>query len=385
MSHALRWVAELCMAGAVIGCAYTIAAGIMLLARGAVRDAMPPPLSFPPVTVLKPLCGAEPGLLERLAAFCAQDYAGPVQVVFGVQVASDPAIEVVRELQARFPRFPIALQVDGREHGGNRKVSNLINMLPLARHDTLIISDCDMIVGPHYLSEVAATLAQPGVGAASCLYYGVAADSISSRLAALAINTHFLPLVVTALRLRLAQPCFGATIAIRGGLLDEIGGLGAFGDVLPDDHAIGYSVRSTGREVAFAPTAIGHACPDCGLGTTWSRQLRVARTIRLIDPIGYAGTIIANPFALALVAALMGSPGAAAVMSCALVCRIILCAGAQRAFRMPPQPYWLIPVHDVIAFAIYAVSFAGTTVMWRGYRYSVAEDGTMTKDAARSA
>lgn len=385
MSHALRWIAELCTAGAVIGCAYTLAAGIMLLARRSARNAVPPPASFLPVTILKPLCGAEPGLFDRLAAFCSQDYAGPVQVVFGVQAASDPAIEMVRELQARFPRLPIALQIDGREHGGNRKVSNLINMLPLARHDTLIISDCDMIVGPHYLAEVVATLARPGVGAASCLYHGVAAGSVASRLAALAINTHFLPLVVTALRLHLAQPCFGATIATRRALLDDVGGLRAFGDVLPDDHAIGQSVRGAGHAVAFAPTAIGHACPDDDMGATLSRLLRVARTIRLIDPIGYAGTIIANPFALALTAALLGASDAGAMMGCALVCRMILCACAQHAFRLPAQPYWLIPVHDVIAFAIYAVSFAGTTVMWRGYRYRVAEDGTMSRDAPRSA
>src|SRR5262249_35354575 len=153
------------------------------------------------------------------------------------------AIEVVRGLQARFPDVPIRLHIDARQHGFNRKVSNLINILPLARFETLVMCDSDVEVAPGYLAEIVATLEQPNVGAATFLYHGVAADSIPARLAALAINTQFLPQVITALRLHLAQPCLGPTIAIRRRVLEEIGGLHAFTDVLAEDHAIGQAVR----------------------------------------------------------------------------------------------------------------------------------------------
>jgi cellulose synthase/poly-beta-1,6-N-acetylglucosamine synthase-like glycosyltransferase len=128
-----------------------------------------------------------------------------------VQAPSDPAIAVEPQLQAQFADVPIALQVEARAHGSNRKLSNLINMLPLARHDILIIADSDMVVGARYVGRVVALLDEPSVGAATCLYHGIPDGSISSRLAALAINTQFLPQVVTALRCGLAQPCFDAT------------------------------------------------------------------------------------------------------------------------------------------------------------------------------
>ena len=37
------------------------------------RKSMRPPVKLPPVTVLKPLCGAEPGLYENLRTFCQQE------------------------------------------------------------------------------------------------------------------------------------------------------------------------------------------------------------------------------------------------------------------------------------------------------------------------
>ncbi len=46
----------------------------------------------PGVSLLKPLYGDEPFLLRNLASFCAQDYAGPVEVLFGVGRADDAAV-----------------------------------------------------------------------------------------------------------------------------------------------------------------------------------------------------------------------------------------------------------------------------------------------------
>jgi ceramide glucosyltransferase len=383
MTHALPFVAEICLSGAVIGCCYSVAAGIMTLAHARRTRRRTAPATEPPVTILKPLCGAEPELFERLTAFCTQDYAGPVQIVFGVQAASDPAIAVVRRLQCCFAHVPIALQIDEREHGSNRKVSNLINMLPLAHHGILVFSDSDIVVGPDYLSDVVASLEGPTVGLVTCLYHGDAAESVASRIAALAINTWLLPQTVTALGLRAAHPCFGVTIAMRREMLDRIGGLHPFASVLADDYAIGAAVRQTGLELAVSRSLVGHVCPDCGAAATLSRLLRVARTIKLIEPVGYVGTILANPLALAFLALLLQARGAGAVVVFAVASRMILAICVQYAFGLPRQTYWLLPLHDLVAFAMYVVSFGGKTVTWRGYRYRVARDGTMiAEDAA---
>jgi len=383
MAYILTFLADLCIAGALVGCAYTLLASVVVWRFQSIRPAGP--ASYPAISILKPLDGAEPDLLARLSSLCTQDYPAPVEIICGVQASSDPAIAVVQRLKARFPDVPITIHVDARQHGYNRKVSNLINMLPLARYDTLVMCDSDVEAGPGYLAETVATLAQPNVGAATCLYHGVAAaDTFASRLGALAINTQFLPQVVTALRFALAQPCLGPTIAIRRQTLDAIGGLQAFTDVLAEDHAIGKAVRDAGLEVAFAPGSIGHVCFDGGAWTMLARQLRVARTIKVVDPIGYAGTAITHPFALAVVGALLGAAGAGAVVAGALACRLVLCLAVQRAFRLPPQPARLVPLHDLAAFAVYLASFAGGRVIWRRYKYRVASDGTLVERPSRA-
>jgi ceramide glucosyltransferase len=383
MVYLLNLVADLSIAGAVVSCAFTLLASVLVLRYRPVRRSGP--TQYPPVTILKPLDGTEPDLFTRLASFCTQDYPGPIEIICGVGASSDPAIEVVRRLQAHFPDVPITIHVDARQHGYNRKVSNLINMLPLARFETLIMSDSDVEVGPDYVAETVATLEQPNVGAATFLYHGVAAqESIPRRIAALAINTQFLPQVVAALRLRLAQPCLGPTIAMRRRTLDEIGGLHAFADVLAEDHAIGKTVRNAGLDVAVASGSIGHLCFDSGPWAMLARQLRLARTIKVVEPIGYVGTVLAHPFALALLSALLGASGAGAVMAGALACRLALCLAVQRAFRLPPQPSWLIPLHDLAAFAIYLASFVGSGVTWRGYKYRVASDGTLIDQPSRA-
>jgi len=382
MGYALHLLADLTIAAAAFGCVYTLLVSAVVWRLRPERRAAPS--AYPPVSILKPLDGGEPDLLARLEALCTQDYPGPIEIICGVQAPSDPAIEAVKRLQARFPGVAVTIHVDARQHGYNRKVSNLINILPLVRYETLVMCDSDVTVGPGYLADIVATLERPNVGAATFLYRGVASEGVPSRLAALAINSQFLPGAVAALRFRLAQPCLGTTIAMRRRILDEIGGLHAFADVLAEDHAIGKAVREAGHEVAFAPGSIGHVCFDSDPWAALARQLRVARTIRFIDPLGYAGSAIVHPFALAVVGALLGASNAGAVMAAALASRIALCLAVQRAFRLPPQPLWLIPLHDLAAFAIYLVGHAGSRVIWRRYRYRVASDGRLVDQPSRA-
>jgi ceramide glucosyltransferase len=373
----LVWVANFCVAAGTIGCVYTLIAAALVL-RFAQRvgqggDAQPS------VTILKPLCGLEPDLFGRLLAFGHQHYDGPVQVVFGSQDRSDPAIGIVKQLQAACADLPVDLAVDPRAYGTNRKVANLINMTKLARHEIVVLSDSDIEVGPTYLADVVAELHKPGVGAVTCLYHGVTGGGIWSRLSAMSINTYFLPNVVLARSIGLAQPCFGATIALRSETLEEIGGFHAFADCLADDYAVGEAVREAGYDVAIPPFSVGHVCFEQTAAELLRHQMRQSRTIRSIDPVGYAGAIITHPFALALLGALLGSPVGLLVAAIAVVCRTALTLAVERAFALPRHPYWLIPFRDLMAFTTFVSGFFGTSVSWRGSRYRVLSDGTVVQ------
>ena len=213
MNAAISAVGWLFAAIACLGAIYTILAGFAVKWFFLRPDSPPTPCL--PVTILKPLHGDEPGLAASLEGFCTQDYPAPVQIIFGVRDGSDPAAGIVRQLIARHPKLDIHLVVSDRTYGSNLKISNLINMERLVSHPVIVIADSDITVAPDYLRVLMAALAPPGIGFVTCAYVGVPTRSAWSRLSAMAMNYHFLPSVAFGLRIGLAKPCFGPTIALR--------------------------------------------------------------------------------------------------------------------------------------------------------------------------
>jgi ceramide glucosyltransferase len=372
---------DVCLAVAFAGCILMVIESACVL--GFPEDKTTDGVAQPPVTILKPLHGSEPGLAACLTSFSRQDYDGPVQILCGARDSDSTAVATVRAMQRAHADEPIELHVDPRRHGSNRKLSNLINMMPRVRHGTIVLSDSDIAVHPRYLRTVTALLTPPRVGAVTCLYHGIGGDGLWARLSALAINSHFLPQAITGVSLRLTKPCFGATIAMRHSMLERIGGFGRFADELADDYMIGMAVRSTGYDVVTAPFLVGHCCFEDSLRQLLRHQIRVARTIKAIDPIGYAGTIITHPLPLALLGMLSASTSAALLAVAALTARVMLCRCVERRFGLKREQYWLIPLQDVIAFAVYVASFFGATVHWRGADYRVATDGTLVEEDLR--
>ena len=367
--HVIEWVAYSCLAGATFGCLYTAFAAFAVLRFG--RGKTHAPGKPVPVTVLMPLCGHEPGLEARLRALATQDYGAPVQILCALHGADDPAIAVLQKVAADLP------QADPRLHGRNLKMSNLMNVLPRARHDVLLMIDSDILVRPDHVSRIVGELQRGKAGAVTCLYTGVAEGGLWTRLSAECTNMQFLPSVIVGLITRLAEPCFGATIALTRATFERIGGLKPFVDHLWDDYAIGQAVRAAGLDVAVAPLTVGHVCWEGTAREFFDYQLRFARTVASIDPLGNFGAVITYPLALALIALLLGAGAPAlAIGALALASRLALCGAINRRFGLG-SPYWLLPLHDLAAFAVYVVGFFGGTVMWRGQRYRVHADGTL--------
>ena len=372
-SYFLAFIADVLAVGAGLGCLYLVIAAIAV-ERFPKRQ--PFAASDAPVTILKPLHGAEPDLSLRVASFCMQNYNGPIQVVCGVRDSADAAAREISEIEGPKAKW-IELIVNSRDHGSNRKISNLVNMLPSARHETLIVIDSDIEVMPDYLGKIVAHLEGPNVGAVTCLYHGVPKAGAWSQHAALAINSHFLPSVIVALSFGMARPCFGSTIAMRKATLLQMGGFEAFADRLADDYAIGAAVRSAGHEVAVTNFSVGHLCYVENFTALLSQELRVACTIKNIDPLGYVGTLITHPFPLALLSLAFGCEDAGALAVLALTCRGFLCRAVEHAFQLPRQPYRLLPFRDLLSFAIFALSFCSATVTWRGATFRVTSAGNL--------
>jgi ceramide glucosyltransferase len=363
---------------AIAACAYALF-GAVLLRQFAQKSPILAASSRPGLTLLKPLCGAEPELEVNLASFCNQDYSGPVQLVFGVQDPADPAHAVAKRIKERFPNCDIELVIDPRRHGANWKISNLINMLAYSRHEIVVLSDSDIRVEPQYLQTVISVLLAPGAGLASCLYYGFSLGGLWSRLSAAAINEHFLPSALVGLKLGLARPCLGATIALRAEILRRIGGFEAFANQLADDYELGEAVRGLGLKVAVAPILVGHSCAEASFGELMRHELRWARTLRLLAPWGYAGLVLTHALPLAIIAAALGGFGATgwATIAVALACRLSIPIQVNALFRKGDVLPWLSPIRDLLSFAVFLASFVPVPLSWRGSRYALRSDGTL--------
>ncbi|MGH7044485.1 MAG: bacteriohopanetetrol glucosamine biosynthesis glycosyltransferase HpnI, partial [Acetobacteraceae bacterium] len=275
-------------------------AGWIAVARFA-ADPRLAPAHRPPITVLKPLHGAEPLLEDALVSLCRQEYPD-FQVVFGVQDPADPAVAVVRRVQARFPGRRLTLVVDPTAHGANRKVANLMNMLPAARHEVLAIADSDLHVASDWLDRLAVALEPPGVGLVTTLYAGLPANGAwVRRLGAEQITHGFLPGVLLARALG-RRDCLGATMVLRRATLARIGGLAALVDHLADDNVLGQRVRALGLDVALADTVVLTTVAEATPGALWRHELRWARTVRALAPAAFAASALQYPIAWALAA-----------------------------------------------------------------------------------
>jgi ceramide glucosyltransferase len=359
---------------AVVGLAYQCASAVAVWRT--LGTPSTPPTEPVAVTLLKPLHGIEPRLAANLGGFVVQDYPGPQQIVFGVSDADDAALATVAALRAAHPDADLETIVDGVRHGSNAKVSNLVNMMAAAKHDVLVVSDSDIAVGPDYLGRVVAALALPGVGAVTCLYHGRGDAGGWSRLAAQGISYGFLPSVVVGLRLRLAEPCMGSTIALTRATLDSIGGFAAFADILADDHAIGVAVRVPGLHVAVPAFTVAHGCVEPSLAAVLRHETRWNVTIRRLDPWGYVGNGLANPLPFALLASAV-HPAAWPLIPAALAARMAVAAAVDTATRSRSAPWWWLPARDLLTFGLFIAGFLVQSVDWRGARLRVARDGSI--------
>ncbi|MGA2760782.1 MAG: bacteriohopanetetrol glucosamine biosynthesis glycosyltransferase HpnI [Candidatus Cybelea sp.] len=342
------------------------AVALLSVARFGRRDPDPTSVDdLPPISLLVPLHGEEAGLEENLRAFALQDY--PVcQLVLGVARADDRALTVARRVAAALPDRHIEINVGEVPGALNPKIANVLSMMRLARHKVLILADSDTRVSPAYARAVTAPLREPGVGVVTCLFRGVPDGTLSAKLAAMFINEQFIPSVLVNCLFGPPRHCLGPTNAIRSGVLSSIGGFEALAPHLADDFMLGNSIAARGLRVVVSGYVITTIVSDSSFTKLWNHELRWHRTIRGVQPAGYAGMFLTYPLPLALLAFLLApQPKRAVTVFVAALARIALQRVSCRALDVAPPPAWLVLPRDLIGIAIWACGLTGRTVHWR--------------------
>ncbi len=360
--------------------------GLASFLRDAHKKLSRPPFlasQLPPVSILKPLKGVDPEIFESFCSHCEQDYP-EFQLIFGVSDPADPAVEVVRKLQTKYPKIPITLVVCERVLGTNIKVSNLAQMLRAARHEILLVNDSDIRVPKDYLRQVVAPLTDSSVGLVTCLYHGVAAPTLGSRLEALSIGTDFVPGVLSARFLEKGLHFgLGSTLAFRRRDLEAIGGFEALFDYLADDYEIGRRIAATGKRVELSAATVATFLPAYTLEQFFQHQLRWSRTIRDARHWGYAGLLFTFglPWALATVLAARGAAWAWILLALTFAARLAVGLGTAVLVLHDQQVLRnivLLPLRDLLAPFFWAASFMGNRIHWRGDVFNL-KNGRLTQ------
>ncbi len=325
----------------------------------------------PPVSILKPLRGVDPQMYESFRSHCAQDYP-EYEIIFGVSDPEDPAAEAVHRLMAEFPKCKVKLVVCTQVLGNNRKVSNLVQMLPHARHGHVIINDSDILVAPDYLCRIMAPFERPEVGMVTCPYRGIAAPTLGSKLESIGISTDFIAGVLVARQIEDGiHFALGSTLAMSRPALDSIGGLEPLVDYLADDFELGYRISGAKYEVVLADVVVETHVPAYSFRGFYEHQMRWARSTRDSRRMGYLGLLLTFglPWAILAVVLSAGASWSWPVLGAALVLR--LAVALQVGFGVVHDRgllarLWLLPLRDLIALWVWFASFADNKVQWRG-------------------
>ena len=340
----------------------------------------------PPVSILKPVHGADPHTYECLRSHCMVDYP-EYEIIFGVDDANDPAVPLIERVKKEFPGRGIEIIVCPRELGTNRKVSNLIQMLPAANHDYLLVNDGDIRVPPEYLRRIMAPLADSKIGLVTALYRGVAGRTLASRLEAVSITDFVTSVLVSYFKPPTFHYGFGSTLAFARGALERIGGFAALADYLADDHQLATLIAEAGYRVVISDLVVETTVPDYSLRDFWNHQLRWARTVRDASPRGNPGLVLTFGVQWAAVA-LIAAAGASwawtllAVAYASRIAALLVTAVAVSKDSATLRRLWLLPLRDLQAVVIWVAAYAGRTVVWGGRRF-ILKHGRLMSVTAR--
>jgi len=349
-----------------------------------IKDYKPASCFQPPVTIFKPVCGPGDEMRENLRSFCEQDYP-EYQIIFGVHDENDPAMADIRKIIAEYPDRDITLVINQRLHGRNSKISNLVNMFPSAKHGILIIADDDMRVPGSYLNTVVAPLADHETGAVTCLYSGSPRGGVVSTLIAMFINEWFLPSVLVSQSLQNNRFCFGATMVVRRDVLAQIGGFNALANYLADDYMLGKLAAGHGHKIHLSHLVVENVVKETSFKSMFLHELRWARTMRTVQPLGYLFTFLTDTLMIGFLAGITAYLYTQQLLWPVIITgsifwiRTLLHLRVQTMLNLRNAgSLWLIPVRDFLTFFVRLASFAGNRIEWKDKSFSVNNAGLMT-------
>jgi ceramide glucosyltransferase len=156
--------------------------------------------------------------------------------------------------------------------------------------------------------------------------------------------------------------------------------------VLADDHMIGKFALEQGYRIELSSYVVDNPINERSFQALFAHELRWARTIWILNPVGHCFSFLINTISVAVICMAINDltfdfePVEIAVIGLAVALRLMLHGIVSKALDVQrPAPYWMIPLRDVLSFAVWAASFLSRDVRWRGERLHAKADGTIAQ------
>jgi ceramide glucosyltransferase len=348
------------------------------------RAEIPRPFT-PPVSILKPVRGSDSDAYENFASFCNQDYP-EYEIVFCVGSPEDEIVPVLDKLKRDFPDLEIRVLFGSLRIATNDKVAKLARLSEEAKYEYFVISDSDVRVRPDYLRSVVAPLANPKVGAVTCLYVSTGEKTFIDKVQTIGMISDFYPGLFVAKELEGVKFALGPSIATTRTHLNQFGGYEKIKNQPADDLLVGRLIAEEGYEVELSPYFIQTVADYQSLSEFFHKRMRWLVVMRHMRPKGHFGLLFTQALPWLFVALVVHPTSTAAL---ALVLTYL-------AFRLATvwlvgiwglkRPLWklmpLVLVWDVLAFCLWIASFGQNTVRWRGGDYYI-RDGNLVPATPR--
>jgi ceramide glucosyltransferase len=341
---------------------------------------------LPGATIMKPVHGMEPRLRESLESFFLQDYPR-FEIIFGARSADDAALETARDLMRQYPQVSARIALSGDPPWPNAKIYSLERMLAQSRYDYLVISDSDVEVGPAYLRQVMGALLEPGVGCVTCIYRGLPVGGLWALLEALGMSVDMTSGVLIADMLEGMRFALGPTMATRRDILEKIGGFQALREYHSDDYLFGNYIAAAGYRVVVPREAINHVVLNRALRPSLAHQVRWMKSTRHSRPKGHLGSGLTFAVPFGLLGLLAGAAShhwkwGLAIFAAAWLNRVVQALAIGWGVARDPRALrfaWLYPLRDLVGSFLWAASYAGNEMDWRGERYRFETGGKIVR------
>ena len=341
--------------------------------------------SAPPITLLKPLKGCDATTADSIRTWFQQEYAGPIQILFGVADPDDPVVPLIDRIMAENPGTECRMIICENLTGANAKVAKLAQLESRAKYDFILVSDADVRVPTDFLRNIVAQWNPGKTGLVNCFYRLANPATTAMQCEAIAVNADFWSQVLQSKSIMPLDFALGAVMLTSRQCLHEMGGFSSLSDCLADDYQLGHRIAGCGYSIALCPVVVECWDSPANWSQVWQHQLRWGRTIRVCQPLPYFFSILSNASlwpALWFLHSLLAGATFCILATAVLFLFVRICLAQDLQRRLSPgknlvSPFWLVTLKDVLQAGIWMGSFLGNTIRWRGRIMELRRDGTL--------